>query len=105
MFRAFLPFIDTFQKTEREIAMGCIIAALAFHGDRWAPLSLQQVQAWMREEKREVWTALFRNPFARPDFHALIEGGWVTATGEGEAQLLEVTDKTLARLVERKWAP
>jgi hypothetical protein len=107
--KSWLPFIDTFGHSEAETAAAMLVAAMACHGDVWAPMLPAELGAWMKAEAANPegrWAKLFDNPFLRPDFGELVSEGWARWVGdeaEGRKRPLELTDKALVRIVEKGW--
>ena len=107
--KSVLPFIGTFDHSEAETAAAVLVAAMAHHGDEWAPMLPAQLGEWMKSETAKPegrWAKLFENPFLRPDFDELVEKGWARWVGdeaEGRKRALELTDKALDRIREKEW--
>lgn len=102
--RSFPPLIDTFGKTEVEIAAAFVVRACQVEGDRWQPVTMTALGRVLRadmEAKTDPLYALSANPFARPDFHRLVAGGYAKWDGDGEPKALELTPAGITALA--KW--
>jgi len=92
-----VPLCGTMRKAEIEAAAAIIVRACQVKEDRWQALTLQQILDVSRKDfvaKREPFCSWLINPFLRPDFSGLVDGGWARFVG----QALELTDKGITAL-------
>lgn len=103
--KSYLPFIGTFGSAEIEMAAGVIVAALAHHGDEWAPILSGQIGEWMAcLPKESRWRDILSNPFTQIDVDQLIKGGWARWVGDesqGRKRPIELTQAALERIREK----
>jgi hypothetical protein len=113
---SFPPLVATFDKTEVECAAFYVVRTLVAREDEWRAVRWSEISEVAKSSMRSCEMLgdeapvldrrtkdLVINPFARPDFHRLAEGGFARWLGEeGEKNRpLELTDQGLERL--RKW--
>lgn len=102
---SFPPLCNTMGKAEREQAATMIVRCCQLNGDTWqacAPTQLGETLTADIAAQAEPLHALSRNPFFRPDFHALVEKGYARFLGDVEAAKnvpIELTQKGLESLV------
>ncbi len=105
--RSPFPFVDTFHRSEIEIAAGMLVAAMVHHGDEWAPMLPKQISEWLEAEQRKPeshWAKLFANTSFEPDFDDLIEdswGCWIGDETEGRRRPIALTQTALDRIREK----
>lgn len=98
------PLVATLGKAEIEHAAAVIVRACHANGDRWQPVTWEQVAAALRSDgaaNTQPFAALIRNPFFRPDVHALIRAGFARVTVE-EPMTVELTEEAISRIAA-KW--
>src|SRR5574341_1966777 len=89
------PLVGTMKHSECEHAAALIVRVCQVRGDKWAPVSPRELGETITADldaKVEPWVSLDKNPFFRPNFHALIEEGFARWS-EAEGGPLEFTDK------------
>jgi hypothetical protein len=111
LFGSFPPLVGTFDKTEAEVMAAFMCRAMGANGDEWRAIEWREIATVLKSDIAAgadgaagglpgLMTALLGNPFARPDVHALVKGGFVAWVG-AEGGPVEFTDLGFARL--EKW--
>lgn len=97
-----MPFIDTFKKSEAEVAAALIVLASVRGGGEWAPVFPHEIGELIRSDPAvREWLS---NTFVRPDVYRLIADGfaeWVGEKPERGDRAVRLTDKGLEAL--RRW--
>jgi hypothetical protein len=91
-----IPLIDTFGKSELELAVAYLVRACQVNGDQWQPIMLDQLLALRIDPLVGSWN----NPFVHPNFRGLIDGKLVEAIDvvEGVPAKLKLTPESIAKL-------
>lgn len=101
-----IPLVDTFDKSEIEIAVAFVVHALVETGDRWRPIAWPELRKVLDDDyaqSRQPWRSLATNPFLKPGFAATVAAGFMRQEGAGDdTGTLELTGAALDRLVSRK---
>lgn len=100
------PLTATMGKSEVEFAAALLVRVCHARGDVWAAQSPRDVQDVLGADiasNRDPVARWNGNPFLRPDFRRLVEGGYARWTGEAGSSPLEFTEKGLTALL--RWVP
>jgi hypothetical protein len=97
-----VPLVGTMRRAEVEFAAALLVRACQVLGDRWQPLSWQQVAKVLRADRTSVakWLA---NPFFRPDVHDLVARGYAAGNPTAEVWLTAAGLEALERWVRPPW--
>ncbi len=91
-----IPFIATFGRAELEVAAGWIVVAMATRDDTWDPVGAEELtEAAVAQRNSLTW---MDNPFARPDFQGLVEGGHAEYVSEKPGRRIRFTESGRERL-------
>lgn len=85
LWRGLLPLIDTFGRSELEMAATCIVRTCVQNGDVWQWVTLPMMGAALGEDIKndKRWQELNRNPFVpKPDVRGLVRGGFAECDGD-----------------------
>jgi hypothetical protein len=115
-FGSFPPLVDTFEKTECEVAAVYLVSTMAATGDAWRPVTWSDCAVVITSALKSVEEKgyknvgpgdrliedLAKNPYCKPDFHKLAKLGYARWLGEpGGKTPLELTEAGIEKL--RRW--
>lgn len=96
-----IPFLDTFENVETELAAACLARALAVTGDTWRGLQWRELADAMLADPGPL-APIMKVPMARPNYHKLVDGGFARWEGGEDVKTLAFTTAGIKRLA--KWA-
>ena len=105
--RTYPPLADTLGKSEFETMAAVLVRACEVHGDRWQPLSPEQVAKVIAadvEAKRNPIASMNENPFLRPDLPGLVASGHAHWVG-GAFERVELTEDAFRLLAKKHLLP
>lgn len=98
------PLIGTMGRAETESAAALVVHACKRHGDKWQAVTTDMVVGAIRVAGPDSPLGmLIRNPFLKPDFIALVAGGFATRSDDDGVVSYELTAKGLAALQRWVW--